>query len=170
MEQNKLKPLLDWVAKNNQALLTTAIILVVVFLMAGIVIWNRMEEGRVAEETMENVFDTVAPSLSTENNVSQTAVISAMVESGKGEVVFMVSAKKDAIIREIQLHNPHKNSWVVVYDGYKPVFRIPVEVFRARLTAINYDMIQVRTLDSFYPFFKEVLVQDGKTITVNLDL
>ena len=165
MEQDKLKPLLSWVEKNSQLLTTAATVVVVVVLMMGIVVWNKIEEGKVVEETKETT------EIVSDATASPTAGISALVESGKGEVVFVVSsAKSDVIVREIQLHNPHKNSWVVAYDGYKPVFRIPIEVFRTRLAAINYDMVQVRTLDSFYPIPREVMVKDGDSIAVNLEL
>lgn len=102
------------------------------------------------------------------SNQEQTASVLNAVGVGKGEVVFILSSKVGAIVREIQLHNPYKDTWVVVYDGYKSISDIPTEVFRASLAAIAYDKIQVRTLDNFYPL-EGMSVSAGQSITVNLD-
>ena len=151
--------------KNKSYLVWVVLLLIIVLII--------MTATTGLETTKQDVDSSQSLTLIKEEDVSsdnqeQTANVLNIVSAGKGEVVFILSSKTNAIVREIQLHNPYKDSWVVVYDGYKSISDIPVEVFRAGLAAIAYDKIQIRTLDNFYSL-EGVIVPDGQSITVNLD-
>lgn len=105
---------------------------------------------------------------------AQTAtVVTAMTpeEVGKGEVIFIGSAKKPVAVRQIQLFNPFKQSWVLVYDGYREISPAPMEVFKARLGALTYTKVQVVTTEAGpTDLGKELTVKKNETTNFSFEL
>lgn len=89
---------------------------------------------------------------------------------GKGEVIFSVSSKVDDVVREIFLHNPQKDSWLPVYDGYRSVTSAPVEVYRVNLSPIKFDKVRVRTLKKSKDLNQEVEVKVDSSVNVVIEL
>ncbi len=170
MEQNTLT---GWLEKNKTLLTYFAMGLVVMIVLVGGVLSKYStetphESEQVATETSQNTTNQEGA-----NQVANTsAVISPITtDAGRGEVVFMLSSKNgSAIVREIQLHNPLKDSWVLAYDGYKTISTEPVEVYRTNLAAITYDRVQVRTLDNFFTIETPVHINSGASVQVELGI
>ena len=130
--------------------------------------WSDNDIEEVVVE--EGVSEPLLTIKEVENEPIQiTANVSAALE-GVGEVVFSISAKEDDVIREISLHNPYKNSWLQVYDGYRSVTASPVEVYRVNLSPIKFDKVQVRTVKDLKVFDKEVEIKDGASTNILLEL
>ncbi len=167
MEQNTLT---SWLEKNKTLLTYVAMGLVVVVVLVGGVMSKYFTE--TPHETEKMATETT----SAENLANTVATItpiaeSNMIEVGRGEAVFVLSSKSgSAIVREIHLHNPTKDSWVLAYDGYKTISTEPVEVYRAKLAAIEYDKIQVRTLDNFFTINNLVSIKSGDSVKVELGI
>ena len=104
-----------------------------------------------------------------EKNSEQTASVSAIVE-GKGEVVFTLSSRKGTVVREIFLHNPYKNSWLQVYEGYRDIGNTPTVVYRLNLLPIKFDKVRVRTLEDVKDLDQEVDVKDSASTNVVIEL
>jgi|SRR3989344_2314838 len=168
MEQNTL---ISWLEKNKTLLTYVAMGLVVVIVLVGGVTSKYFTETpheteKVATETTTNT-ETVANTSATITPLSENKTI----EVGRGEVVFILSSKSgSAIVREIHLHNPLKDSWVLAYDGYKTISTEPVEVFRVNLAAIEYDQVQIRTLDNFFTINNPVSVKSSESTKVELGI
>lgn len=163
-ENNNLLTLL----RNKALLIVVAVIVIAILIVLAAVLPKKEKSTDTSSNLVEDVFDEASDD-SFSDNLSAN-LLANVVESGKGEAVFVLSAKKDSIVREIQLYNPHKNSWVVIYDGYKSVSQTPVEVYRAQLAAIDYSKVQVRALDNFYFFEQIISVPSGGSLTVNLEI
>lgn len=169
MEQNN--NLTNWLEKNKTLLTYVAMgLVVVVVLVGGVISRYSIEtphESEVATETTNtentaNTLATITPIIAEAEKV---------IEAGRGEVVFVLSSSAgSAIVREIHLHNPQKDSWVLAYDGYKTISTEPVEVFRAKLAAIQYNQVQVRTLDNFFTLNSPVSVRSGESVVVELGI
>lgn len=93
----------------------------------------------------------------------------APAEIGAGEVIFTGSAKQNAIVRQINLFNPFKQNWVLVYDGYKEISSAPMEIFRARLAAITYTKAQLVTVGGAIDINKELTVKKDGTVTFPIE-
>lgn len=166
MEQNNLT---SWVEKNKTLLTYVAMAVVIVVVLVG---------GTVSKYSIETPHESeqVAQEQVIQENVNQVANTAATItpitiEAGRGEVVFILSSQDGSkIVREIHLHNPHKDSWVLAYDGYKTISTEPTEVYRATLAAITYDRAQIRTLDNFFTIENPVQVKDGDSIKVELEI
>lgn len=150
---------------KNKKITTLIIGVAAVALGIALMIFNRYwapMEGEPVDIT--TVEDSVA-------NIEQVGNVLGIIPEGRGELTFMVSAKASGtIVREIQLYNPLKDSWVIVYDGYKTLSETPTEVFRAGLAAMTYSKVQVRTLDRFFAFDRPITVVSGVADMVVLNL
>lgn len=157
--------LIDFWQKNKPYLVWVVLFLIIILII--IATKSGLKTTKQDVDSSQNLTFTEEENIPSSNQEQVANTLNA-VGDGRGEAVFVLSSKTDNIIREIQLHNPYKDSWVVAYDGYKSVSQVPVEVFRASLAAIDYDKIQVRTLDGFYPF-EGAVITSGKSIIINLD-
>lgn len=162
MEQQTLLP-------KNKTVTTLLIAVVVVVLGIIATIVNRYWAPITGAPLDTNTEETVS-TIPAAQNQEQVGNVLTSITSGKGELTFVVSAKTGSIVREIQLYNPYKGSWIIIYDGYKTVGETPVEVFKAGLAAMTYSKVQVRTLDRFFTFDRPTIVTSGITDTVILHL
>ncbi|MEK7114927.1 MAG: hypothetical protein AAB847_01020 [Patescibacteria group bacterium] len=160
MEQNKFN---SWVEKNKTLLTYIIMGTVVAIVLVGGTL------SRYSEETPNEMEKVVTDTAQVANTA---AIITPIVaEAGRGEVVFMLSSKSGgAVVREIHLHNPYKDSWVLAYDGYKTVSTELTEVYRTNLAAITYDKAQVRTLDNFFVIENPVKIMSEESTIVNLEI
>ena len=130
---------------------------------------NQPVQEEVLPVTEEDLSAEKERAVNEEKELEQTASVSNIV-AGTGEVVFNVSSRKDTVIREIFLHNPYKNSWLQVYDGYRNIGNTPSVVYRLNLLPIKYDKIRVRTLEEVRDLEQEVDITDGASTNVFLEL
>lgn len=104
-----------------------------------------------------------------ESSDKQANVLEAF-SGPSGELVLSVSSKTDDVLREIYLYNPHTESWLLVYDGYKSLTNSSSEVYRVVLDPIKFTKVRVRTLDDMIDLDKEVEIKSGSSVNVSLDL
>ena len=122
----------------------------------------------------------VATSTETKGEMSHeesASMVESVMSEGKGDVMFVVSSSSGVIVREISVYNPFKDSWVLVYDGYKSVGAgQAVEIFKASLAPLTYDRVKVRTLSADTGASNEVVkempvtVIEKKTASVTIEL
>jgi hypothetical protein len=160
-------------ATNDKSLWdqTTIIVVVVALAILGMGLYFSLRNSSdnntisppdiVQEEPVEAIKTSDLPA-----NVSETA--SGLLE--EGEVVFVVSSQNNETLREIQIHNPYYDSWILVYDGYRQVSPIPVEVYRTVLAPVQYDRITIRTTNNYHQLNKNFTPLGGGSIIVGLDI
>lgn len=162
MEQNNLT---SWIEKNKTLLTYMAMAVVVMVVLVGGIVSKYSIETPYESEQLATGIETIQVA-----NTSAT-ITPIQMEVNRGEVVFILSSQDGSkIVREIHLHNPHKDSWVLAYDGYKTISTEPTEVYRAMLAAIEYDQVQVRTLDNFFTISNPVKVMNGESIKAELSI
>ena len=157
---------------KKQALTNVGIFVAIfVILLIGVKLatWSASKWSSSNEEVVEE------PQLQVQSQTqtAQTVETASVVESfgvGRGEVVFSVSSKTKTFLREIQLFNPHKNSWIVVYDGYREVSNTPTEINRVTLSSIKFTKVLVRTMDDAFSFDREVDVKEGSSLNFVIEL
>jgi len=128
------------------------------------------EGGEESEVMVEGTLKEPLLTITADNEPVQITANAMEALAGKGEVVFSISSQADDVVREILLHNPHKDSWVQVYDGYRSVTAEPVEVYRVTLSPITFDKVRVRTINNLKDFDKEVNVQGDSSLNIVLEL
>lgn len=146
--------------------------LIVAIVLVGGTLSRYSKETPNEIEIEKVVADTTTETENTNQVANTAAIITPIVtEAGRGEIVFILSSKSGAAtVREIHLHNPHKDSWILAYDGYKTISTEPTEVYRTTLAAIEYDQMQVRTLDNFFTINNPVKIKGGESVEVKLEI
>ncbi len=144
------------------------IVLVAGAFYGGYKLSQRFADSKVVEEETPNNENVEM----VENvDVPQTASLIATIPVGKGEVVFKVSGKTNAVLREIFVHNPFKDYWIQVYDGYRKLSAEPQEVIRVNFVSIKYDKIRARTLEEYFgEINQEINVKENSSVEAQLDL
>lgn len=155
---------------NKKQALTNLGIFVAIFviLLMGV----KFATWSAAKWSEDDKVDEVEPliTVTADNEPIQiTANVSAAL-AGKGEVVFSVSSKEDDVVREIFLHNPAKDSWLQVYDGYRSVTAAPVEVYKVTLSPVKFDKVRVRTLNTAKDLDQAVEVKSDSSVNVVIEL
>lgn len=144
------------------------VVLVAGAFYGGYKLSQRFADSAVAEKEVLNTENTEVVA---DIDDTQTASLIAAIPAGKGEAVFKVSGKTNAALREIFVHNPFKDSWVQVYDGYRELTAEPQEVIRVNLASMKYDKIRARTLEEYFGEINQVVeVKENSSVEVNINL
>lgn len=157
--------------KKHLSTVINAAVIVIVLLLVISFTWRRAGNNS-SDQNQQTNFDTTKSTELNLNNDAKigSANISAAQELGSGEVIITATAQENTTINEIYLHNPFKNSWLLVYSGAKEVSKNPIEVYRFKLSAATYDKVKVSTTAKTVELDKKVTVQKDGSITVQLDL
>ena len=166
------------------------VILVLVFAVyySGLVDWLGGQFGgsevTQEEQSEDNLADVKAVTDGDEDEVT-TGVVEEVVEPGKGLVTFGVAASLSSgvrlpsgipqpslVVREVAVHNSHKDSWVVVYDGFRQInlvelqsTKVGQDLITVSLAALKYDGVRLRLIDMV-----EVAGSGDQTITRTRDV
>lgn len=165
--QNEFNKLRVRSSKNKILLISFFAALVAAAFYGGYALSKKIV-GTVSEKNAESLINAV--DTESADIVSGEASVLNIFEAGKGEVKFVVSADTATVLRELFVRNPFKNSWILVYDGYRELSSEPQEIIRVNLASMTYDEIRARTLDNDIAIQKSIEAKEGRSVTVTLEL
>lgn len=157
--------------KNNKSRIINVIIFVAIIVVAASLGYFRQAKSPSEKPTENNETSNQGANL--EGILKNPALLESQAASiGKGEVIFTAktSTGKLSTLEEISVHNPHKSSWITVYQGNKLVSSLPIEIFKVTLAAITYDKIRVKLSGVTAELNQKIETKSGGLTTVDLNL
>lgn len=146
------------------------VVLIIVIVAVGVKLL--MSSSPAAAPAGENITPAeTAPqseNMDKDQGASVVETMAGAMVNEKGEAVFSVSSPVGVVVREVSIHNPFKDSWVLIYDGYKFVGAgQAVEIFKTSLAALTYDQVMVRVLTEQTGESNETMKQMNVTVMAN---
>ena len=85
-------------------------------------------------------------------------------------MVLNISSAENTVVTQVYLHNAAKNSWLQVYEGRRDVSSVSQELYRLYLAPNKYDKIKVVSSSGEKVIDKEVNIQNGSSLIVDIGL
>lgn len=155
--------------------LTLLVLIVLIFYFTGGSSWlsdklgDDVAEDEINNEDIADLGEILGEDGIGDEDVKELVKSVESIEMGKGQMSLVVSAsvaggalqndsegEPTIEIKRVYIHNPFKDSWILVYDGIRPLYlpglavtKEKHELINTSLVAIKYDALRVQFNDLF---------------------
>lgn len=160
--------------------LTLLVLIVLIFYFTGGSSWlSDKLGGDVAKDEIDSEEIADLEEILGEDNVGDANEPVQSVESiemGKGQMSLVVSAgasgkalsnnpdgEPTIEIKRVYIHNPFKDSWILVYDGVRPLYLPGLAVTKEKHELINTSLVAIK-YDALRVQFNDLLMIDGEKV------